>query len=918
MKKKNKIISLTIATFTSVVAFASTFSLNTSTQTIQKNTNENLQDNLNNLTSTTINQQLLIQKSEDPDLDSFNTNVQNDQFNLYVNDKNEALVANYLGSEVNLTIPSQVQINGQTYTIKRLGAYSFFQKDIESVTFANSITHIEKAAFANNFLQEVNLPKNLLVLGDNAFSNNMFTYRYALKMPPFTKWNKDYQKAPFDFSNNYSKIINHVANIIQNQVVYTYAFDQQKWVIRSFVPSISELNHNDFYEGDDIFRDKKEINDKQAPFKKLRYSQMPIAFNSNDLSTYSFNLTTNDDNKAIIYFDKQNNQIKTKKIQSHQSNNQTFALMQHFSQTSKQLQEYKINRNLDLQTLTYANNDIIGFKDVDTSKISYSISSNYDNQFEYQNFNNLNNLYNINISVSKEKNNANFFIVKKDQLLPFTQIFQPDLILDSNNTLTVKGVATPNSNIILSVKDTNYDIQTDKFGNFYFSLPNSNLTTQDLLILSDGVSMPYYSHARGQDLINKSNFFFDVHFKKESLKFKVALDQVNNSFKMNQSNIPFSWQTQDNVYNDHIENSSQKLLNDKNQSLKMILSVFGKNPLQSVTLDTSKTLEENAQILQQLKWNLDDQLEIQIVKPRDIGYYFNVVNDNNRIKNQEQKTHHDSVQIYNYKITQNGLVSLDVTNQKNWNEVFDTSWKGNSFLAASTNGDGSLETDGFNKNWYNPSKLMDEVIAKLTKDLSTDYEKATAISQWISQNMHYTFDYAYGHTIDGTFTHLMGVCGNFANLFAVMAQRAGMVTRVIIGNALQKVDGWSSDTIDHAWAQIWSNDLKTWLTFDPTWNWIGPIGMVENTMIHGRSAMLVALVLWPVGTDYYSHFRGYEHEALNNLNSHFAIQQGRWSASPSLYSGAAMATFLEKVQKLNEQEYASMATGGDFTKPKAL
>ncbi|MBO6041913.1 hypothetical protein J6P52_01890 [bacterium] len=48
--------------------------------------------------------------------------------------------------------------------------------------------------------------------------------------------------------------------------------------------------------------------------------------------------------------------------------------------------------------------------------------------------------------------------------------------------------------------------------------------------------------------------------------------------------------------------------------------------------------------------------------------------------------------------------------------------------------------------------------------------------------MTYTYTYTYGYTISQTFNHLEGVCGNFADLAAVMCMMAGMVSRVITGD----------------------------------------------------------------------------------------------------------------------------------------
>ena len=47
--------------------------------------------------------------------------------------------------------------------------------------------------------------------------------------------------------------------------------------------------------------------------------------------------------------------------------------------------------------------------------------------------------------------------------------------------------------------------------------------------------------------------------------------------------------------------------------------------------------------------------------------------------------------------------------------------------------------------------------------------------------MTYDTSYSYGHTISQTFNHLEGVCGNYADLAAVMCMMAGLVSRVVVG-----------------------------------------------------------------------------------------------------------------------------------------
>ena len=57
--------------------------------------------------------------------------------------------------------------------------------------------------------------------------------------------------------------------------------------------------------------------------------------------------------------------------------------------------------------------------------------------------------------------------------------------------------------------------------------------------------------------------------------------------------------------------------------------------------------------------------------------------------------------------------------------------------------------------------------------------------------MQYTFKYAYGHTLLGTFMHEQGVCGNYATLAVAMCSMAGLVARAVTGNAVERTGYFS-------------------------------------------------------------------------------------------------------------------------------
>lgn len=97
---------------------------------------------------------------------------------LYSVDQNklEATVTGYNGTDKNVIIPSTVRSHGYEYTVRHIGAGAFYNKQINKVQLPNTLTSIGNNAFSSNQLTEINLPDgNLTTIGSNAFLNNKLT-----------------------------------------------------------------------------------------------------------------------------------------------------------------------------------------------------------------------------------------------------------------------------------------------------------------------------------------------------------------------------------------------------------------------------------------------------------------------------------------------------------------------------------------------------------------------------------------------------------------------------------------------------------------------------------------------------------------------------------------------------------------------
>lgn len=119
-----------------------------------------------------------------------------------------------------------------------------------------------------------------------------------------------------------------------------------------------------------------------------------------------------------------------------------------------------------------------------------------------------------------------------------------------------------------------------------------------------------------------------------------------------------------------------------------------------------------------------------------------------------------------------------------------------------------------------------ELALSVTKDATTDFEKAQAIKAAIEQRVKYNLDApATPEGKDPVDTFLFdskeGYCDLFASSMALMARAAGLPSRVVIGfivtDGKRDDEGRFSikDSDYHAWAEIFFKD-HGWVAFDPT------------------------------------------------------------------------------------------------------
>ncbi len=124
---------------------------------------------------------------------------------------------------------------------------------------------------------------------------------------------------------------------------------------------------------------------------------------------------------------------------------------------------------------------------------------------------------------------------------------------------------------------------------------------------------------------------------------------------------------------------------------------------------------------------------------------------------------------------------------------------------------------------------INALAAELTISCSTDYEKASAIYNWIVENIYYDYDYyngavtsTYRSAVD-VFKYKYTVCEGFSNLYTAMCRSVGVPCRKVIGYGASNTvsddeyfAGYFENLSNHAWNEVYIND--EWLVVDATWD----------------------------------------------------------------------------------------------------
>ncbi|WP_407423282.1 transglutaminase domain-containing protein, partial [Methanobrevibacter sp.] len=117
------------------------------------------------------------------------------------------------------------------------------------------------------------------------------------------------------------------------------------------------------------------------------------------------------------------------------------------------------------------------------------------------------------------------------------------------------------------------------------------------------------------------------------------------------------------------------------------------------------------------------------------------------------------------------------------------------------------------KNCQVDNAQIKALAAKLTSGLSTPVEKATAIYNYVRDEISYSFYYDTRHGAVGTLNAKSGNCVDQAHLLNALYRASGLASRYVHGTCYFTLSG---NTYGHVWTQVLIGDV--WVVGDPTSN----------------------------------------------------------------------------------------------------
>ena len=126
---------------------------------------------------------------------------------------------------------------------------------------------------------------------------------------------------------------------------------------------------------------------------------------------------------------------------------------------------------------------------------------------------------------------------------------------------------------------------------------------------------------------------------------------------------------------------------------------------------------------------------------------------------------------------------------------------------------------------------IEQTAAHVVKGAETDEEKARKLYDWVGTRVSYDYEKVKVYeeqriwreqTPQDTYDTRLGVCIDYARLYAMMARSQDIKVRVVTGRGYNGQGGYGP----HAWNEVYLHEKQEWIPLDPTWaqsgNWFNP------------------------------------------------------------------------------------------------
>ncbi|MCL6603843.1 MAG: transglutaminase domain-containing protein [Paenibacillus sp.] len=133
---------------------------------------------------------------------------------------------------------------------------------------------------------------------------------------------------------------------------------------------------------------------------------------------------------------------------------------------------------------------------------------------------------------------------------------------------------------------------------------------------------------------------------------------------------------------------------------------------------------------------------------------------------------------------------------------------------------------------------------KIVGKSDSEEEKARLLYDWVGTRISYDYGKAENYeqnriwheqTPKDTFETRLGVCIDYARLYAVMARSQNLQVRVVTGQGYDGRGGYGP----HAWNEVYINERQAWIPLDSTWaqsgDWFNPADFSDT---HLRESVL--------------------------------------------------------------------------------